>query len=349
MRTTIRLLAVLVLLLATGGCVPLGAGPLTVTALLDDTAGLFVGNDVGVLGVKVGQITAIEPRGPVVAVELEIEHRDLPASAGAVVVARSVATDRYLELTPAFADGPRLADGATIPLERTRTPVEFDDVLATLRDFSRGLRGKDGQARSVRRLLSAGSAALDGRGADINATLADLATAAGNLSDQRGNIVGTIDELDQLTTLLVTNEAVVDEFITSVTDATDLFADERNSFGRALTKLSHALTTLARFARENRRTLAKDTAGLTRVVRRLMTHEQALAESVELLPVWLDNLGNAVNEDDRLDVRLPPEDLSPTPALTAALCALAPADLCDRLSTEPDLAGLLAALLGGTS
>ena len=41
----------IVLLLTGTGCVPVVGGPVRVVAELEDSAGLFVGNDVGVLGV----------------------------------------------------------------------------------------------------------------------------------------------------------------------------------------------------------------------------------------------------------------------------------------------------------
>jgi ABC-type transporter Mla subunit MlaD len=51
-----RLLVVLVLVVTPlSGCG--GSGPTTVTAQFSDAAGLFEGNDVGVLGVRVGSVT----------------------------------------------------------------------------------------------------------------------------------------------------------------------------------------------------------------------------------------------------------------------------------------------------
>ena len=35
----------------------------TISADFSDSAGLFVGNDVGVRGVKIGRVTKIEPKG----------------------------------------------------------------------------------------------------------------------------------------------------------------------------------------------------------------------------------------------------------------------------------------------
>ena len=54
--------------------------------MFSDTAGLFIGNDVGILGVKVGHVEKIEPEGPGVKVTMAItEDVKIPADAKAVL------------------------------------------------------------------------------------------------------------------------------------------------------------------------------------------------------------------------------------------------------------------------
>ena len=114
-----------------------------VTAYFEDSAGLFVGNDVGILGVAVGKITDIEPDGDRVKVTMEIDaDRAVPADAGAVVVARSVATDRYVELTPVYDGGPKLADGAEIDARPHRARRSTSTRCSSpLNDFATGIAG----------------------------------------------------------------------------------------------------------------------------------------------------------------------------------------------------------------
>src|SRR5689334_12832883 len=113
MRRILSVLVVVTVLFGVGGCAPSFGGKMKITALMKDSAGLFVGNDVGILGVPVGTVTAIKPDGDHVRVTMEIDKdQAVPADAGAVVVARSVATDRYVELTPVYHSGPRMKGGA---------------------------------------------------------------------------------------------------------------------------------------------------------------------------------------------------------------------------------------------
>jgi virulence factor Mce-like protein len=337
-------------MLGSGGCsVPFTDGPITLTAYFDDSAGLFVGNDVGVLGVPVGKVTEIKAEGDRVKVKFTVDGDvDIPADAGALVVARSVATDRYLELTPVYHTCDKIEDGATIPIEKTRTPVEWDEILGALDKFTNGLAGPSGDAGALRKLLQAGAQSLDGTGQQFNDTLTQVALAAEARSSHRGDISGSINNLATLTEVLAQNRNVIDEFSTSVADATDLFADERLQFGRSLTALSNALHSLGTFVKANRAELKTALAGLTDVTGNLLEHQRQLEEGIAVLPVAFENIGMIVH-DGQANVRIPLQDLSPLPGVTNLLCASLPANLCSALGTSPtleDLLGLLTGALG---
>ena len=185
MRRALIAVLVAVLAVVTGSCVPGTGGPgtITVTAYFADSAGLFTGNDVGVLGVPVGRVTEIEPDGDRVKVTLEIDaDHPIPADAGAVVVARSVATDRYVELTPVYKKGPKLEDGDTISVESTRTPVDFDQVLQTIDEFATGIAGSKETTEAIKRFVDAGDAAFSGQGGQLHETITKLSQATTQVS-----------------------------------------------------------------------------------------------------------------------------------------------------------------------
>ena len=174
MTRLLRLLLVGVLVFLTTGCIPdaVRGDKITVTAYFTDSAGVFVGNDVGVLGVPVGKITDIEPEGDRVKVTLEINaDQPVPADAGAVVVARSVATDRYVELTPVYDGGAKLQDGAEIAADRTASPVDFDQVLEAINEFATGIAGSKKTTKAVKRFIDSGAAALEGTGGLANRSI----------------------------------------------------------------------------------------------------------------------------------------------------------------------------------
>lgn len=315
-------------LLGTGGCVPSLSGKMTITALMADSAGLFVGNEVGILGVPVGKVTAIEPDGENVRVTLEIDgDQAVPADAGAVVVARSVATDRYVELTPVYDQGARMRSGAVIDQSRTRTPVDFDDVLGALNTFATGIAGSKETRDAIKNILEAGSGAVAGRGADFNRAVTSLGAAVDSISGQRANITSTVRSLDVLTTTIAQNQGLVREFITQISSASQLLADERENFQAALRSLGSAVELVAEFAHDNRAQLVGALDKSTDLMTSLMTKKDRLTETMEVMPLALQNL-SAILRNGELLVRVDPTVLLPIANLVDSLCGTGASQFC---------------------
>lgn len=340
MARVIRLLLVAALAFIASGCVPdaVRGDKITVTAYFADSSGLFVGNDVGVLGVPVGTITDIEPDGDRVRVTLEVDaDRAIPADAGAVVVARSVATDRYVELTPVYDGGERLEDGAEIGVDRTATPVDFDEVLETINEFATGIAGSKRATRAVERFIDSGADALKGTGGLANKSIRRLAEAVSTLSGQRRDFAETIVSLDVLVATIAENDETVRAFIDQVAEASSLLADERGNFRRALRALDRAVTVVARFAVDNREAVVDTFDNTTKVFRTMLSKRAELTEILRVMPVTLENLVR-LPVNGRVPTRVDPLVIAPLGNELRQLCKRLPLGLCDLLSgTDPDL------------
>ena len=332
LRSIGALVAVAAVLLTSGCGLVGGADKITVKAYLADSAGLFVGNDVGILGVTVGEITAIEPEGDKVLVTMEIDgDQPVPADAGAVVVARSVATDRYVELTPVFHEGDKkMADDTTIPLEKTQTPVDFDQVLASLNEFATGIGGNEKTTKAVQRFIDAGTRALQGRGPLLNQTIHSLADGVDGIASQREDVAATLKSLDVLLTTIATNESTARAFIQQVSRASKLLADERENFRQALRSLDSAVTTVAKFAVDNRQAIVDNVNGSTKLMKTVLSKQERLAEILRVMPVALQNL--RMIQGDRLPVRINPLILDPLGGVLQTVCDQLPLNLCQFLT-----------------
>ena len=108
--------------------------------MFSSTVGLYPGDEVRVVGVPVGKIDSIQPRADDVKVTMSVsDDVRVPAEARAIIVSPNLVAARFIQLTPAYdvaTGGPTLADGATIGLDRTGVPVEWDEVKDELTKLS---------------------------------------------------------------------------------------------------------------------------------------------------------------------------------------------------------------------
>ena len=348
LKTLARVALALATLVGLSGCTPVLGGNITITALMADSAGLFVGNDVGILGVPVGKVTSIKPAGTHVRVTMSVDgDQPVPADAGAVVVARSVATDRYVELTPVYHSGPKMADGAVIQLPQTRTPVDFDEVLEALSDFTSGIAGQKGTRQAIANILREGSQAVDGKGELFNRAITSLGGAVDSISGQREQISGTVKGLDTLTATIAANQQLVRDFVTQVSEASALLADERGNFRSAMRSLSKAVALVADFAHQNRQQLVKALDQSSAMMTSLLTRRDDLTEIMRVMPVTLENLA-ATLHNGRVRVRVDPLVLTPLPTLLKPLCNATPKDYCSLFGPSLlNLSNLIDLLTGG--
>lgn len=305
---------------------------LTVTARFKDAAGLFVGNDVGILGVPVGEVVSITPRGKIVDVVLHVDEGvRVPANAGAVVVSRSVATDRYVELTPVYSTGPVMADGTTIGLDRTRMPVEFDELLGSLRTISRDLAGEK-NSQPLKRALQGTAAALDGNGERIAGALDDLATTLEAADASSDDFTSTIKNLDRFTAVLAANDRLARRFTDDVAEATELLADEKDSLEATFRSVTRMLRVVTAFIHEHRDEIGDQLADLTVIARALVAENDNLAELLETMPLMMQNGPRAIEPDLHMNFLTRPGDLLPTEAAFAQLCSHFPDGFCTPFS-----------------
>ena len=111
-----------------------GAGGYQVSVRLADSGGVFVNAEVTYRGVAVGQVTGLRLNPDGVTADLRIEDTapPIPADTAAVVSDRSAIGEQTVDLRPAHAGGPYLAEGAVVPNDRTTLPPTPSDVLTNL-------------------------------------------------------------------------------------------------------------------------------------------------------------------------------------------------------------------------
>ncbi|WP_405597739.1 MULTISPECIES: MCE family protein [unclassified Streptomyces] len=271
--------------------------PVRVTAYFPRTVGIYPGSDIRVLGIRIGEVEKITPEGDRVRVELAYdEGRKVPVDAKAAIINSSVVSDRYVQLLPVYRDGPVMRDGAVIPEKRTAVPVELDRIFDSLHTTADALgpkgANKDG---SLSRLLGVSADTLDGQGENLNRTVKDLSQAVTTLSDGRGDLFGTVRNLQVFTAALAADDKSVRSFNTSLSKVAEQLAGERKDLADALRNLGAALGDVSDFVKKNKKSLTSDVKGLSKVTKVLVTQRAALEELLEVAPTGLSNLNNAYN------------------------------------------------------
>ncbi|WP_370287742.1 MCE family protein [Nocardioides sp.] len=315
-----------------------------VTAYFSSASGLYEGNPVEVLGVPVGSVASVVPEPGRVKVVIELDDDvDLPADVSALQVSPSLISGRSITLAPAYTGGPRLEDGAVIPIERTRVPLDVND-LATNADALAAALGPQGANKdgALTRALDVLAANLDGNGAALADTIRALSGATGTLSGSREDLAGTVTGLQGFVSTLAADDPQVRELNARLADVAGFLADDRQDLGAALDQLSTSLGDVAGFVRENRSALRTNVDRLSRVTTVLVRNRAALAQILDEAPTGLGNLFNAYDAaGGTLDVRLVLDELTLGPG--ALLCELiargSPTDIPKPLATLCSTAG----------
>lgn len=290
-----RIILLVVLLLAVGAVLNVAVSETEtkkVTAMFPRAVSVYKGTDVRILGVNVGEVTAVTPAGNAVRVEMEYDAEyDLPKDAQAVIVTPTLVADRFVQLTPVYEGGPTMADDATIELPDTGVPVELDRIYGSLQALTRALGpngvNKDG---SLDHLLQAGKNALQGQGAAGNEMIRELALAAEAFGDSAGPLFETVTNLAAFTGTLAQNDALVRAFMKDLAGVSQTLATESDELQQAVAAVASAVGSVESFVRDNREGLSKSIRQLTSVMSTIASEKDNLRSALEIAPTAMDSL-----------------------------------------------------------
>ena len=271
----------------------------TIRAHFTSAEGLNVSDDVKVLGVSVGKITAIENEGDGVLVTMEVDSdQPIPADARAAIVSPSLVSGRFVQLAPVFTGGARLEDGATIDVERTAVPVTFDDVKQQLTDLATALgptKGKRGGALATT-IIALERSLKNGNSGRLRTAIAELRGAATALSDGRSDLFSTIDNLDSFTRNLAFNDAAVRGFTDELDSVGTTLAANRGTLRGAMRDLADVLGLTERYLDRHRGRLTGTLGDLNLLAAALADRSNELAGVLHVTPHSLIGLHNAIED-----------------------------------------------------
>lgn len=271
----------------------------TIAVRFTSAEGLNVNDDVRVLGVSVGKVVGIENKGGSVTVTLEVsEDQAVPADARAAIVAPSLVSGRFVQLTPVWTGGARLRDGDVIGVDRTAVPVTFDDVKEQLTDLATTLGPEQGSKGgplaativALERSLAGGNSGL------LRKAIIELHGAAAALSDGGSDLFSTVKNLDAFTRNLALNDAAVRGFTNELAAVGTVLADNRATLRGALRDLADVLAKSGAFAARHHRGLTSAVSDLNLLLAAVADRSNELAGIFHIGPHALIGLHNAIED-----------------------------------------------------
>lgn len=259
-------------------------------AYFDNSNGIFAGDDVVILGVKVGQIDTIEPQPQRAKISFWINNKyKVPADVNAVILSPKLITSRAIQLTPAYTGGPTLGDGAVIPQSRTAVPVEFDDLRQQLQKFAESLQPiHPGGVSPLGAFINTTAENLRGQGAQIRDTVLKLSQAVSALGDHSSDIFSTIKKLATLVSALHDSADLMRQLNTNLAAVTALLANDPDEVAHAVSDLNTAVSDVTAFLADNREALGTTSDKLASI-------SQALTDSLDDVEQTLHSLPNVVS------------------------------------------------------
>lgn len=274
-------------------------GSTKVSAYFASAEGLNVGDDVKVLGVRVGEITGIENKPEGVLVSMKVDSgQPIPAEAHAAIVSPSLVSGRFVQFEPVYTGGDRLEDGATIALEKTAVPVTFDDVKQQLTDLATTLGPDPGKKEGP---LAVAITAIeeglrDGNSTQLRQAISELQGAATALSDGRSDLFSTVKNLNTFTRNLALNDAALRGFTTELDAVSGVLAANRTNLSGAIRDLSVLLGAVEKYFKKHRGRLKGSMTDLNKLAATLADRSNELAGVLHVAPHSLIGLHNVIQD-----------------------------------------------------
>lgn len=268
----------------------------TIVAYFEQANALYPGDEVAIMGVRVGSIDKVEPAGDKMRVTFHYDSKyKVPADAKAVILNPTLVASRNIQLDPPYDGGPVLTDNTVIPIERTQVPVEWDDLRDSIGETVQALGPTPDQPKgpfgeSIESLADG----LSGKGEAINTSLNSLSTALTALNESRGETFAVLRGLATFLNALQINEQQLVSLNDNLAQLTSSLTPNDHEVADAVEQLNGLLPVLRKFLDENGQVLTADVNNLSEATTPLVQPDQqnALETFLHVFPTFAANANN---------------------------------------------------------
>jgi phospholipid/cholesterol/gamma-HCH transport system substrate-binding protein len=266
----------------------------TYVAYFANTNGLYTGDEVRILGVAVGTVEEIDPQPNAAKVTFTVDSQySVPADARAAILSPSLVTARAIQLVPAYSGGPKLADGATIPQDRTAVPVEWDDLRKQLEKLTDSLQPTTpGGPSALGEFINTTAANLRGEGDTARDTVIKLSQATSALGDHSTDIFSTVRNLQLLVSALSSSSDLLAAFNRNLADVTTVLSNTPNEWAQAMQGVDAAVNDLRGFVADNREALGTTFDHLNAITTAMNDSRGDIKQTLHVAPTVFQNFMN---------------------------------------------------------
>jgi phospholipid/cholesterol/gamma-HCH transport system substrate-binding protein len=292
--------AIALVVLLTGGIAVVSrslwnsVGKTRMVAYFDNSNGIFPGDEVRILGVRVGAIDSIEPQPTRAKITFWVNDKyKVPADAEAVILAPQLVTARAIQLTPVYTGGAAMAEGSVIPEDRTAVPVEWDELRVQLEKLTTMLQPTaPGGDSTLGALINTSADNLRGQGTSIRDTVIKMSQAFSVLGDHNDDLFSSVKNVSTLVSALQSSSDLMGQLNRNLASVSALLANDPHEVGQALDDLNTAVGDVKSFVSDNRETLGVTSDKLTSVSQMLVDRLDDVKQVLHLTPGTLQGLSN---------------------------------------------------------
>jgi virulence factor Mce-like protein len=281
------------------GCGGGTSGGMEVTVLFDSAVGVYESSDVLSLDASIGTVKDVELAGDHVRVVLSLrDDVPLPADVRATIEAQTVLGERNVTLFPSWnaeleaAGAPKLADGDTIPIERTSVPVEPDEALQAFNELVASL-----DPDVVGGLVTDSATILDGRGERIGASIDAATDLTETLVAIDTPMLEAAASLNTVASVLNDRDAQLRALIDDFGVAVEVLAGEREQVQGLLSSLVDLSGEVTAILDVHGERLPPTIATLVAAMQVVETNRDTIAVLADNLPVITESFEAAYKED----------------------------------------------------
>jgi len=281
----------------------------TVTAYFPAANALYPGDKVQIMGLQVGKIDSIEPAGDKMRVVFHYQNKyKVPANAQAVILNPTLVASRTIQLEPPYKGGPALANNAVIPMDRTRVPVEWDELRNSITNIISKLGPTPEQPKGpFGEVIESFADGLEGKGKQINTTLDSLSRALTALNEGRGDFFAVVRSLALFVNALHQDDKQFVALNENLASFTSRLTHSDQDLSNALQQFDSLLTTVRPFLDKNREVLTYDVNNLATVTNTLLQPEplNGLETALHVLPTAAANVNQIYHPSHGSVVAIP--------------------------------------------